>query len=86
VSLEERLRPIDAIFRGERIDYAIIGAFAVAAWGEVCGTLALDLLTEANDIARIAEALERSGYPVEVRTGDCRRPHHDRRAGAVGVG
>jgi hypothetical protein len=25
VSLEERLRPIDAIFRGERIDYAIIG-------------------------------------------------------------
>jgi len=74
VSLEERLRPLDAIFRAERVGYAIIGAFAVAAWGEVRGTRDLDILTEASGIARIADALERSGYSVEVRTGDADDP------------
>ena len=73
MSLEQRLRPIDAIFRAERIGYAIIGAFAVAAWGEVRGTCYLDLLTEASGIARIAKALKRSGS-VEVRTGDADAP------------
>ena len=74
MSLEERLRPLDAIFRAERVGYAIIGAFAVAAWGEVRGTRDLDILTEASGIARIADALERSGYSVEVRTGDADAP------------
>jgi hypothetical protein len=47
VNLEQRLRPLDAIFRAERVSYAIIGAFAAAASGEVRGTRALDPLTKA---------------------------------------
>jgi hypothetical protein len=70
MNLEERLGAIDRLFRAERIDYAIIGAFAVAAWGEVRGTRDLDLLVEGAMIEHVSTALERSGYTVEVRLGD----------------
>ena len=74
MSFEDHLLPIDAAFRAERMGYAIIGAYAVATWGAVRGTRDLDILIETEAVTRIAKALERSGYSVELRTGDADDP------------
>jgi len=70
VSLAKLLVPLDQLLRAERIDYALIGAYAAAAWGESRGTRDVDLLVRARDVERLAEALRRTGARFELRHGD----------------
>jgi hypothetical protein len=49
-------------FRSAKIDYALCGGFALAAYGIVRATEDIDLLVQEGDLPRISEMLARLGY------------------------
>jgi hypothetical protein len=70
MTLRDLIAPIDELLRQERIRYAVIGGYAVAAWGEVRATQDLDLLCSLADVSRLVKRLERAGLRFDQRTGD----------------
>jgi hypothetical protein len=58
MSLADLLRQIDAIFKNCRIPYAVIGGYAVAAWGEERATRDIDLFC-AGDSRAITELVKK---------------------------
>jgi predicted nucleotidyltransferase len=70
MTLRDLLAPIDKLLVEERIRYAVIGGYAVAAWGQVRATQDLDLLCSLADVSRLVERLERAGLRFNQRTGD----------------
>lgn len=70
MSLRDLLTPVCQVLQEEGIGYAIIGAFAVAAWGNVRGTGDIDILCEARDLEKLKTALRRAGLSFEHRKGD----------------
>lgn len=69
MSLADLLRPIDTIFKNCQAPYAVIGGYAVAAWGEERATRDIDLLCK-GDSRGIIEALRNEHLEFEHRTGD----------------
>jgi len=55
-------------FNQERIDYALIGAFALKAYGYVRATQDVDFLVRRNDKSRIIDFLESLGYETLHRS------------------
>jgi predicted nucleotidyltransferase len=74
MNLTDFLRPLDALFKRCRIRYAMIGAYAVAAWGEERATGDVDLLCGAGDSNVIIGALNDEHFHFEHRIGDCDDP------------
>ena len=64
---------IDAIFANRQIPYAVIGGYAVAAWGEERATRDVDLLC-LNDSQKIIKALQEENLQFEHRCGDWEDP------------
>jgi hypothetical protein len=60
------------ILQREKVDYAVIGAFALAAHGTVRGTTDVDavLHIRPQQWAPLREAFERAGFAAELRRGD----------------
>jgi predicted nucleotidyltransferase len=77
MNLREVLAPIDELMRRHRIRYAIIGGYAVAAWGEVRATRDVDLLCSAQDLGTIKTVLRQSNLDFEHRIGDADDPISD---------
>lgn len=50
VTLDKLLLPLDRLLRKKRVGYAVIGSYAVAAWGAIRATRDLDLLCEVEDV------------------------------------
>jgi predicted nucleotidyltransferase len=69
MNLAVLLAPIDAILKKRRIRYAVIGGYAVAAWGDVRTTHDLDLLC-AGDSQAVIEGLKEGRLQFEHRIGD----------------
>ena len=69
MNLSGLFRQINKIFVKRQIPYAVIGGYAVAAWGEERATRDLDLLC-AGDSRRLIEALHEEGMQFEHRIGD----------------
>jgi predicted nucleotidyltransferase len=69
MSLSDLLRPVDAIFKNCRSSYALIGGYAVAAWGEERATRDIDLFCM-SDSTRIRNELRKENIQFEHRTGE----------------
>ena len=76
MSLAQLFGPLDELMRRSGVRYAIIGAYAVAAWGTIRATRDLDLLIELRDLELLRGALRRAGIEHEYRQGDPDDPIH----------
>jgi predicted nucleotidyltransferase len=74
MSLERLLAPLVRLLEANHISYAIIGGYAVAAWGEVRATRDVDFLCSILDLGGLRSALQAGGYSFEHRTGDLDDP------------
>jgi predicted nucleotidyltransferase len=70
MSLADLFGPLDELLRRSGVRYAVIGAYAVAAWGTIRATRDLDLLIETKDIDLLRAALSQAGFDFEYRPGD----------------
>jgi predicted nucleotidyltransferase len=69
MKLSDLLKRIDKIFNNCRFRYALIGGYAVAAWGEERATRDIDLFC-ISDSNRILDELRKENLQFEHRTGD----------------
>ncbi|MEO8064081.1 MAG: DUF6036 family nucleotidyltransferase [Pseudomonadota bacterium] len=60
------------ILQREKVDYAVIGAFALSVHGTIRGTMDVDavLFTPPRQLANLSAAFDRSGFRAELRRGD----------------
>jgi predicted nucleotidyltransferase len=63
------IRPLDAVLKEWRIPYAVIGGYAVAAWGEERATRDIDLFC-ISDSRTVIDALNKEHLKYEHRVGD----------------
>jgi hypothetical protein len=77
MSLQRVLTPIIGLLERNGIDYAIIGGYAAAAWGELRATRDVDLLCEVKDVSALKSALGTAGLNFEHRAGDLDDPISD---------
>lgn len=64
------------ILRREKVDYAVIGAFALAVHGVVRATTDVDalLFTKPGRLAKLERPFERAGFDTELRTAEADDP------------
>jgi hypothetical protein len=64
------------ILRREKVDYAVIGAFALTVHGVVRATTDVDalLFTKPGRLAKLARPFERAGFDTELRTAEADDP------------
>jgi predicted nucleotidyltransferase len=77
MNLKDVLGPIDALLRKHGVRYAVVGGYALAAWGEVRATRDIDLLCSAQDLNTLEAALRESNLGFEHRVGDYEDPISD---------
>ena len=77
MNLREVLAPIVGLLERTRVAYAIIGGYAVAAWGELRATRDVDLLCNAKDVDLLKSELKTAGLDFEHRIGDSDDPISD---------
>jgi hypothetical protein len=77
MSLRDILGPIDELLRRDAIPYAVVGGYAVAAWGEARATRDVDLLCSPQDLDRIKRLLASAKLKFEHRRGDPDDPISD---------
>ena len=65
MTLYEELRGVLAALDEAGVDYALIGALAVAVWGAPRATKDIDLLVRREDLARALDAVRRLGFTLE---------------------
>lgn len=60
------------ILQREKVDYAVIGAFALSVHGAVRGTMDVDavVFTSTRRLANLSTAFDRAGFLTELRRGD----------------
>ncbi len=74
MNLQGILAPIIRLFERTNTDYAIIGGFAVAAWGELRATRDIDFLCSVKDLDTLKSGLTEEGFAFEHRVGDSDDP------------
>jgi predicted nucleotidyltransferase len=64
------------VLEREKVNYAVIGAFALSVHGTIRGTTDVDavLFTQPKQLANLQAAFERSGFRTELRRGDADDP------------
>jgi len=70
MNLGDLLKPLDSILKRCQTRYAVIGGYAVAAWGEERATRDIDLLCAAGNSEEILQELKKEALHVEHRSGD----------------
>lgn len=70
MSLADLLRPLDLLFKKHDIRYALIGGYAVAAWGKARATRDVDLFCASGNSGHLVTALREASLDFEHRTGD----------------
>lgn len=68
MDLRRTLDDVRKAFDSRGVDYALIGGFALAAWGCPRNTIDLDLLVRADRLADVDEALAAIGYTAWFRS------------------
>ncbi len=69
MNLTDLLWPLDSVFQKCRIRYAVIGGYAVAAWGEERATRDIDLLCNAGHTKALLSALDSEHIRFKHRIG-----------------
>ncbi len=77
MTLREILTPINALLTKHGIRYAVIGGYAVAAWGKIRATRDIDLMLNAGDLEKLKSALADAEFQFEHRRGDADDPIAD---------
>ncbi len=77
MNLHDVLAPLVLLFQRYQIEYAVIGGYAVAAWGELRATRDVDLLCRPRDLGLLKSALESAALPFYHRVGDAEDPISD---------
>jgi hypothetical protein len=64
------------ILQHQKVDYAVIGAFALSAHGAVRGTTDVDalLFTTPQHLVKLRAVFDRAGFATELRRGDADDP------------
>jgi hypothetical protein len=64
------------ILRREKVDYAVIGAFALTVLGVIRATTDVDalLFTKPGRLAKLERSFERAGFDTELRTAEADDP------------
>lgn len=70
MNLKDLLSQVDTLLKHSQVEYAVIGGYAVAAWGELRATRDIDLLCNARHLAALKAALVNSDTRFEHRVGD----------------
>lgn len=70
MNLTDLLGPLDLIFKKCGAPYAVIGGYAVAAWGEERATRDIDLLCHAGHTKALLDALNGEHIRFKHRIGD----------------
>jgi hypothetical protein len=84
VDFRRVLGALVAFFERERIPYAVVGAFGLAAYGRARATADLDVATDAGAQARLVAFLESLGYEtLHVSEGYSNHLHRDPALGRV---
>lgn len=73
---KEALKNINNIFQNLKINYALIGAHAVAAWGIVRATKDVDFIADIpkDKLSNLTKELKRKGFHTDTATGDIEDP------------
>ena len=66
MTLYEELRGVLDALDGEGVDYALIGALAVAVWGAPRATKDIDLLVQREDVDKALGAARGRGFTLEA--------------------
>ena len=66
---EDALANLSTIFQERAVPYALMGGFAVAAWGAPRATEDIDLLADLSPSPELATALRSKGFEAEWRGG-----------------
>jgi hypothetical protein len=66
VNLYDELSGVIAVMERQGVDYALIGALAVAVWGAPRATKDIDLLVRREDLARAKVAARARGFTLEA--------------------
>ncbi len=77
MNLRDVLAPFLGILERRGISYAIIGGYAVAAWGKLRATRDIDLLCSPGDLNLLKSSLKEAGITFEHRVGDLEDPISD---------
>lgn len=70
MSLADVLKPLDEIFRECGVRYALIGGYAVAAWGEERATRDIDILCSSGASGAVMRALNQRQFQFRHHLGD----------------
>lgn len=70
------LLDVVAVLRREKVDYAVIGAFALTVLGVVRATMDVDalLFTNPRRLARLENPFKRAGFDTQLRTAEADDP------------
>lgn len=66
MDIEQEFRTIIGALEAASIDYAVVGAFAVAIWGAPRATTDIDLLVERKDVDRVIGLARTCGFAFEA--------------------
>ena len=77
MNLHDVLAPLVSILERHRIAYAVIGGYAVAAWGELRATRDVELFCSAGDLGVLRSALQSAALRFEHCVGDAEDPISD---------
>jgi hypothetical protein len=66
LTLYDELRAVLEALDGAGVDYALVGALAVAAWGAPRATKDIDLLVRREDLPRAMAAVRARGFTLEA--------------------
>lgn len=66
MTLYEELRAVLGALDEAKVDYALVGALAVAAWGAPRATKDIDVLVRRDDLTRALAAVRPRGFTLEA--------------------
>jgi predicted nucleotidyltransferase len=77
MNLRDVVAPFIGLLERTGVAYAIIGGYAVAAWGELRATRDVDLLCSLDDLDLLKSTINAAGLGFEHRVGDSDDPISD---------
>jgi predicted nucleotidyltransferase len=77
MNLRNVFAPLIELLQRKQISYAVIGGYAVAAWGELRATRDIDLLCSPKDLGVLKSSLTEAALDFEHRVGDADDPISD---------
>jgi hypothetical protein len=66
IDIEREFERLTRTLEAAQVEYAVVGAFAVAIWGAPRATADIDLLVQPDDVESVLEAARSLGFSLEA--------------------